>query len=392
MAVPFIDFTKAPVIDPGYASFGASIGNALSNIPKQRREAKTAGLTDALLQAKTDLTEKQAENEGAEKTVPGILGQILGLEKVKEKYGATSDVYKASAAALQRQARATEARALRNEKLAETQNMRVTPEAERQRLFAQGAGLGVPADRFMQEQNKGVTVEDMASKLGVNLKDVASNYPLTTKNIGQEQSRPAYLAEMDIISDAVTKDLEPYAASFKGYSLDQMVDALKGAAPMKQAKFFSGQMLSQDLATLRAKVSNSELGIETIRDFQEGAGQRLNALRAKVTPEVFAEAQKLTDEKLGQAMKAYRTALIESTNYTPNDKSQLLDQASQMATQRMAKIKARKEAENFPKTVPTTYGEIKKSFKSTGEFKDYLQTLPADKQRALYDIVKKKGG
>jgi hypothetical protein len=205
--------------------------------------------------------------------------------------------------------------------------------------IASAAGAGMDPTKASNLLANGSTMDDIYKMQGFDPKNPPPPDFLPTKgNVTQLNSRKAALKEIDSLSDFITKGLGPYARTINGMSPSQAWDAIRNKDPDKQARFLSARQLAPELANIRLKLAQGQVGLGAMNEVMQKSLTDAKAMQSLVTPEVFAKSQKMTDAQLKKAFSKAQTiydinqqddtssASSESdTSYSAGDESKIKD-------------------------------------------------------------------
>ena len=193
----------------------------------------------------------------------------------------------------------------RNQGLANSQSFRLLPTDEKKRVTATAVGMGYEPTEAIDMLTNGSTLEDMAQKKGVSLKDIEPVYPLANETIKQMTQRSAFTHEIDKLGKDLTAATNQYGRQFFGYSPSQVIDAIKNDDPETQGMFLAARALQPELNALRLKSAGGQIGIEALRHLEETALSQSKIFKNLVSPEARKAMQKYINMYLADANSAY---------------------------------------------------------------------------------------
>lgn len=198
-------------------------------------------------------------------------------------------------------------------KMAQSKNWASVPVDQKNQLLSQAAGFGISADEATNQFISGKTLSQMAQEKGFPNDQTqwpSPIYPTTKAAQTLIQKRAQSLNEINSLNPILTDAIKPYASRYSGYSVQQVLDAIRNDEPDKQAKYLAAQALIPEMAALRVRAMNGNVGIEAIREVTNASGMRIKTFQPLVTPEVWEKSQQYIDKWINNAVtSANRTGV-----------------------------------------------------------------------------------
>lgn len=167
---------------------------------------------------------------------------------------------------------------------------------------AQAAGMGIGANEARGFFNNGGSIEDLAESKGFNPDDIPEPiYNPTQTDLSRAHFRQQAMAELNLLDKHITEAGAPYSRRFDGYSPKQIMEALSGENIEGQAQYLAARALMPEMAALRLKIQNGQVGIEGIREVLHSSMGNINAFQGLVSPEVYALTQQYIDTWINEA-------------------------------------------------------------------------------------------
>jgi len=183
------------------------------------------------------------------------------------------------------------------------------PIDQKSAILAQAAGMGYDPQEATKLFMKGETTEDLAKAKGFDMGGLPDPiYPTTKTALTQIQKRQQALAEINSLNPTLTKAIAPYSRRFSGYSIKQIVEALKGENEDSQAKYLAARALMPEMSGLRMRAMQGQVGIEGIREITAASMGHLRAFQSTVSPSVYRKTNKYVDEWLEKSVTAANKA------------------------------------------------------------------------------------
>jgi hypothetical protein len=183
-----------------------------------------------------------------------------------------------------------------------------SPPDDQHMMVAYAMGMGVAPDDAVKYFLKGGTLEGMAKEKHVRLKDVSPINAPTPKALAQIQTRKIAIDALDAVQPYITSGLAPYSGpKYKGKSIKQIYEQIKGENPDRQARFLAASALGPEASAARNAAFAGTVSIRAIEHISNKTYGEFDAFRQFVTPEVFAKSQeyltKWVDESFGAISK-----------------------------------------------------------------------------------------
>lgn len=176
-----------------------------------------------------------------------------------------------------------------------------TPEVKTYSI-AQAAGAGIDPTEALHALAGGKTIPQMLEERGFDPKNPPPPDFLPTRgNIQTLKTRQAALEEVKSLGDFIAKGLGPYSRTINGMSIPQMKDALSGKNKDQQINFLAARALAPEMSNLRLLLAQGRTGITAVHEMEDKSLMDMKAIQALVSPDVFEGAQKLINNKLGDA-------------------------------------------------------------------------------------------
>jgi hypothetical protein len=187
---------------------------------------------------------------------------------------------------------------------------------ENKRLqLAQAKALGYSYNEASKHFNEGYDISELAQARGIDPNNMPlPEFPPTTPVITQYERSKVALSALDTIEPIISKAVAPYARRFRGYSFDQIVDAVKGENVDKQAKYLAAAALQPEIAALRIKAAQGNLGITAINEMIAASQNNIKNLQATLSPDVYTKMNEYVQEWLRDMNQAERKALTHYQN------------------------------------------------------------------------------
>ncbi len=180
------------------------------------------------------------------------------------------------------------------------------PDAKNQ-VIAQATSFGYTPDEAAADFLKGSSLTDLAKNKGFDSDPTnwpAPDYSPTSANRTLYQRRNSALAEINALNPILTQSLAPYSQRVAGFSPAQIAGAISNSDPDQQAKFLAAKALMPEMAALRLKVMQGQVGIEAIREVNNASMGNIKSFQSLVNPDVYTKANKYMDQWLSQATGA----------------------------------------------------------------------------------------
>lgn len=300
----------------GEESQGRQLENALNQYKLQEEPEKfrstmsTESVARALNQAHINKLKQEASLPFGGQLPSGSVGQALYVNMIKGKYGENSPEYKMAKDSYEADLAHTRATSDRQTQLINSGMFRALNADDKRRVIAYGAGMGYTPDEAAKELSNGKTLQDLADKKGVKLEDVTPNYALTTQSITNLANRKAFTNEITYLETKISEPMSKVSRKFAGYSPVQLAGAISGKmTPDEQGKILAARALQPDIAALRTRAQQGQVGIEAIREFQDKALGNLKILESTVSPEAYLAMDKYLNQWINEASDIFNKSI-----------------------------------------------------------------------------------
>lgn len=352
MAIPFTDFSRAPLLDSPAKSIFEDVlkGYQISQEPgKMKQEASARDLANKLKQIDIEHKPKEYELDDRGKELANSL-KSKANEHYEEKFGLERDLKKAQIDKAKRAGMAaglspsgdvknaefiyqlkqsgadpkhievlekafntgmkhTEAVTNRSLDMTAGGGFDKLPANEKKRAVALMSAMGVDPVEGTRLLRSGVSPSQYAEENNIKIDDVTPVYPLGEENIKQLQRRTGFVKEIKNLEGNLAGAMGEYQNKIMGYSLDQVADALKGDNPDKQGRVLAARALQPELAALRLKVAGGNIGIEAINELKSKSLGDLKVLQGLVDKPTYLAMQKYMTTWLEQATNEFQRTL-----------------------------------------------------------------------------------
>lgn len=156
----------------------------------------------------------------------------------------------------------------------------------------------------------GKSPTDYAKSKGIDITKVVPDYAAGEQNIKDAQRILAYKDEINSLDKHITSGLGEYQNKIKGYSPQQVADALRGENKRTQAKALAARALLPELNSLRLKIMGGNIGIEALNELKHTSMGELKIFDSLVDKEVYREAQNLMNQWIEEASDIRYRSLI----------------------------------------------------------------------------------
>lgn len=241
----------------------------------------------------------------------GSAREALSLEMLRRQYGEDSPVYQNALRSYQLGLDNTQSNIDNRTFLQQTRPWSTLSKPAQENTLSVGRDIApqLTDAQLAQHYMNGGTQEQLAQLVGKSPEAVANaekKYAATNATISAIQQGEGALAEDIILGEFVSEGLEPYAATYYGYSPQQIADAFKQDPQSvdKQAKFLAARALASEQAAIRARLAGSSNASEALKDLKATSLNEFKIFRPLVSPKVFAKTQRYIDETLTKAAKA----------------------------------------------------------------------------------------
>jgi hypothetical protein len=183
------------------------------------------------------------------------------------------------------------------------------PQNYKNQQLGQAMGMGYDANTAQQLLMSGHTMADLANAKGIDPNNMPSPiYPMTSGALALAQKRNMAASEINTLNPILTNAVAPYAQRFAGYSPKQIADQISNDNPDAQAQFLAAKALQPEMAALRVKAMNGQVGIEAMREVMNASMGNIKSFQSLVNPKVYASAQQYTDQWINQAVNSANKA------------------------------------------------------------------------------------
>lgn len=186
---------------------------------------------------------------------------------------------------------------------------RSLPQNERTEIAATLRGAGVPVDEGVRRMMNGETINEIVESYGKDINETERKYAATASNVTQIKNAEGAEAELQSINNKVTPWLSKYSRTIKGYSPNQIVDAIKGGNPDEQAKFLAGRALQPELAGIRTRILGGSTAHQALKEVKDVALGNFKVFSPLISPEVYEKTQKYIDEAIEEGFKARKESV-----------------------------------------------------------------------------------
>lgn len=331
MAIQFTDPSKLPLQESPYAHIFENVlkGYKMAEEPKtMRREAeakelanslqklalahkpKEYALSDALKQAQIAKANRPG---GSAAKANGKLANFIVSHPNATQEEITAFADTLSNAELEHLKQTTH----RGKVLDESQAARGMTANEKNWSLAMGRGMGIDPTEMQKRLNEGQTVSDIAQEKDINVAEVTPKYAPGQEMVKQNQKRAAYTKELAILDKNMVGSMAKYQNKIRGYSLDQVADAISNEDPEEQGRVLAARALQPEIAALRLKMANANIGIESIKELQAKSLGNLKILESTVSPEAYTAMQKYMNLWLNEASEGFGKAIDANGQITP---------------------------------------------------------------------------
>ena len=334
MGINFTDFSKAPIQESPEANLFENVlkGYKIEEEPKimkQNAEQKALAnslqklalehkpteykLADALAQSRIAKNNRPAGIGGAAVKANGKLANFIVSHPNATQEEVTAFADTLSEAELKHLRQTT----TRSETLDKSQAARGMPANEKKWSLAMGRGMGIDPTEMQRELNEGKTVSDVAKERNIPLAEVKPKYGPGEELVKQNQKRDAYTKELSILDRNMSSAMGKYQNKILGYSLDQVADAVSGDDPDTQGKVLAARALQPEMAALRLKMANANIGIESIKELQAKSLGNLKIIESTVDEPTYLAMQKYMNRWLNEASEGFGKAIDANGQITP---------------------------------------------------------------------------
>lgn len=273
-------------------------------------EMSTAAIGRALHQANIDKIREELKLPFAGNIPPGSVGQALYVNMIKGKYGENSPEYQMAKQSYEADLSHTKATVDRQQQLVNSGMFRALNADDKRRVIAYAVGMGYTPDEAAKELSNGNTLQDLSERKGVNLSDVTPNYALTTASITNLANRKAFTNEITYLESKIAEPMSKVSRKFAGYSPVQLWGAISGKmTPDEQGKILAARALQPDIAALRTRAQQGQVGIEAIREFQDKALGNLKVMESTISPEAYLAMDKYLNQWINDASSIFNRSI-----------------------------------------------------------------------------------
>lgn len=175
------------------------------------------------------------------------------------------------------------------------------PANDKKQSVALMKGMGADPVAAVSWLRSGKTPTDYADEKRIDISTVEPDYALGEQNIKIAQQADANIKELDNLEGHITKGLGNYRDKIKGYSFEQISDALKGENSDKQAHALAARALLPELSSLRLKIMGGNIGIEALREMEHKSLGQLNIIEGLVDENTYQKTQDLIKDWINEA-------------------------------------------------------------------------------------------
>lgn len=272
---------------------------------------------------KMDKQLKQANIDKANRPASGMIkpnGDVANIAWVHDQLARSdldTDYRDQLKAALTNHQEKVEEGTKRTKVLNTSQAVRGMPASEKKWSLAMGRGMGIDPTEMQRMLNAGKTVPEIAKDLDIPLAEVKPKYAPGEEMVKQNQKRDAFTHELDSMENNMGEAMGKYKNLLFGYSLEQVADAAKGDDPDTQGKVLAARALQPELAAIRLKMANANIGIESIKELQSKSLGNLKIVEGLVDSDAYAAMQKYMNKWLREASDAFGDAIDKNGQITP---------------------------------------------------------------------------
>src|SRR5690606_6694261 len=108
----------------------------------------------------------------------------------------------------------------------------------------------------------------------------------------------------------ITDGLGKYQNKIKGYSINQIADAISGENPDMQARALAARALVPELNSLRLKIMGGNIGIEALNELKHTSLGELKVVESLIDSKTFEQAQKYMNQWIDEASGIRYKSLI----------------------------------------------------------------------------------
>ncbi len=243
-------------------------------------------------------------NSGKEQNLTGIAQEYRSVEKLGEIYGTDSAVYKKAKAALDMKEQQAQGLQDYRESITQNRAWNALPSSAQEYALGIGRALGLDPAEIRQSVGSGKTLADISAEMGVDITTVDPDYYAQSANIVDVKKRQGTQAALNAIEKPVSEGMAPYAGKVKGLSFKQVVDAVKGDDPDKQAKFLASRAMQPEIAAMRVSVGAGNVTEGMISGMVDKAMGNARVIEGQVSPEVYSKMQEYLNKWLNDSTNA----------------------------------------------------------------------------------------
>lgn len=178
------------------------------------------------------------------------------------------------------------------------------PKDQRAKLLAQANAMGVNELDASRLFRQGYSIGQIAETQGYDPNNIPEPvYPATGPNVTATQRRMAAVEELEFLNKWATEAIAPYSRRIFGYSPKQIFESFTNQNIEQVGNYLAAMALQPELASLRVKSLQGQVGIEAIREVTAASMARLKTVQASVSPEQYRYAQQVLDRKIAEASR-----------------------------------------------------------------------------------------
>jgi hypothetical protein len=205
----------------------------------------------------------------------------------------------------------------RAEQIINSHNWSLMPPTAKENLIARGNDLGIRPDELVQGMASGKTFDQIANEHGFGTEEAhnaAAKYLPTSQNVTRENTRQKNLAELNVLEKHVSDAMAPYISTYFDYSPKQVADAFGGKNQDDLAKYLAARALQPELASLRIKAMEGNIGQGAIEEIVHSALGKSKILQSQVTPQVYRKMNHYINDWIGEGSKAATESIYGKSN------------------------------------------------------------------------------
>lgn len=225
------------------------------------------------------------------------------------------------------------------------------PLNERMNYNAMARSWGISELEAANAFNENIELEALAREKGVSedqIQNVIRTYLPTTATLTKNQTATGAGVVSNYISNLQSDWLEPYRShgSFKGYSLKQIADTIKGSSdPQAFPKFLAAVKMNAEIAGERGRELGLDVGIEALKHLEESVPGNVRGIEEMASAKDLADARQLFNDQARYA-SALRTDSIQNPEKYNEERMSDLSQALKYREKYLKKESPRKKPLN----------------------------------------------